>query len=50
VTLERTARMTFRFDDKPFYESDGELHQAASSDLTVECIPAALRVLTGAGW
>jgi diacylglycerol kinase (ATP) len=46
VTLERTARMTFRFDDKPFYESDGELHQAASSELTVECIPGALRVLT----
>lgn len=50
VTLERTARMTFRFDDKPFYESDGELHQAASSELIVECVPAALRVLTGAVW
>jgi len=50
VTLERAARMTFRFDDKPFYESDGELHQAVSSDLTVECIPAALRVLSGDGF
>ena len=50
VTLERTARMTFRFDDIPLYESDGELHQAKSSELTVECVPAALRVLTCAGW
>jgi len=47
VTVERTARMTFRFDEKPFYESDGELHQAVSPELTVECVPGALRVLTG---
>jgi diacylglycerol kinase (ATP) len=47
VTVEQTSQMTFHFDDKPFYESDGELHQAASSELMVECIPAALRVLTG---
>ena len=50
VTVEQTARMTFQFDDKPFYESDGELHQADSAELTVECIPAAIRVLTGAEW
>ncbi|MFN2603748.1 MAG: diacylglycerol kinase family protein [Gemmatimonadaceae bacterium] len=50
VTVEQASRMTFRFDEKPFYESDGELHQAASSELTVECFPAALRVLTREGW
>jgi diacylglycerol kinase (ATP) len=47
VTLERTARMIFRFDENPFYECDGELHKARSSELTVDCVPRGLRVLTG---
>ena len=46
VTVERVSRMNFHFDDPPFYESDGELHQAASSVIPVECIAQALRVLT----
>jgi diacylglycerol kinase (ATP) len=50
VTLERVNRMKFHFDDRPFYESDGELHRAASSELTVECMPGALRVVTGDDW
>ena len=46
VTVERARRIEFRFDNPPFYESDGELHQATSSVIPVECIAQALRVLT----
>lgn len=47
VSVERAPRFTFGFGEKPFYESDGEVHQANGRELTVECVPAALRVLTG---
>ena len=47
VSVERAARFTFSFSDNPFYESDGEVHQASRRELIVECVPAALRVLTG---
>jgi diacylglycerol kinase (ATP) len=47
VSVERAPRFTFSFADNPFYESDGEVHQASRRELTVECVPAALRVLTG---
>lgn len=46
VTVDRVRRIEFRFDDPPFYESDGELHRAASSVIPVKCHARALRVLT----
>jgi diacylglycerol kinase (ATP) len=50
VTLERASRFTLSFHAAPFYQSDGELHEAKQRELTVECLPAALRVLTGDGF
>lgn len=47
VHIERAAGFTVRFDAIPFYESDGEVHQAKSASLVVRCIPGALKVLTG---
>jgi diacylglycerol kinase family enzyme len=46
VAVERASRFTLSFDGAPFYQSDGELHQAKQREVTVECLPAALRVLT----
>lgn len=50
VTAERAPRFTLRFDDSPVYESDGELHQAKSGEIEIECVPAALRVVGGDGF
>jgi diacylglycerol kinase (ATP) len=47
VRLERAAEFTVGFDDVPFYEADGEVHEAKSATLTVRCVPGALRVITG---
>jgi diacylglycerol kinase (ATP) len=46
VTVERGSEFNFTFDAPPFYQSDGELHQAREREVSVECLPAALRVLT----
>jgi diacylglycerol kinase family enzyme len=46
VAVERAPRFTLSFDAAPLYQSDGELHQASERELSVECLPAALRVLT----
>jgi diacylglycerol kinase (ATP) len=45
VVIERAERFTLRFAKTPSFESDGELHQARSEELSVECIPNALRVV-----
>jgi len=45
VMVERASRFTLTFDAPPFYQSDGELHRASENEVTVECLPAALRVL-----
>jgi diacylglycerol kinase (ATP) len=45
VTVERGSTFNLTFDVPPFYQSDGELHQAKERRVTVECLPAALRVL-----
>lgn len=49
VSVARASRFDLRFDAPPSYQVDGELRQAASSALTIACVPGALRVLTGAG-
>ena len=47
VTVERAPEFTLGFDDIPFYETDGEVHQASSATVTLRCVPRALRVITG---
>jgi diacylglycerol kinase (ATP) len=50
VTMERARRFSLEFEEPPFYECDGEVHQAKSATLTVECIHAALRVVAPEGF
>lgn len=50
VTMERASKFTLRFDAAPYYQADGELHQASQREVTVDCLPAALRVLPGDGF
>lgn len=50
VAMERASKFTLSFDATPFYQSDGELHQAKQREVTVECLPGALRVLAGDGF
>jgi diacylglycerol kinase (ATP) len=45
VTVERGSEFNLTFDVPPFYQSDGELHQAKEREVKIECLPAALRVL-----
>ena len=47
VHIERAAGFSVRFDTIPFYETDGEVHEAKSTSLTVVCVPGALKVVTG---
>ena len=44
--MERAASFSLSFPMPPAFESDGELHQAMSSELTVTSCAGALRVLT----
>ena len=44
--MERAKSFEVVFPSPPTYETDGELHHAASSTLTVSSSPAALRVVT----
>lgn len=48
VGTRRGRRITLQFDAPPAYETDGEWHRAASAELTIETVPAALRVLVPA--
>jgi diacylglycerol kinase family enzyme len=38
------ARLVYRFDAPPTYETDGEWNQARGAELVVEAVPRALRV------
>jgi diacylglycerol kinase (ATP) len=48
VAVEQGPRFSIRFDSPPAYEVDGEYHRAASAEVEVACVPAALRVVTPA--
>lgn len=48
VRVERAAHFALAFDAPPAYQADGEVHAAASAELEVRCLPAALRVVTAA--
>jgi len=47
VMLEKSSRFTVTFGAPPRYQCDGELHRAESASISVRCLPAALRVVTG---
>ena len=46
VTERRAASFLLRFRTPPFFQADGELHQATTTELQVACLPRALRVVT----
>ena len=45
VRTFKTRSLSLGFNAPPAIELDGELHQAQSADVTIECIPRALRVI-----
>ena len=52
ISAVRTVRQpsfTLRFDAPPRFQVDGELYDAKRTEVRVECIPGALRIVTGAG-
>ncbi len=45
VSPYRAARLVYRFETPPAYETDGEWNQARGKELVIEAVPKALRVL-----
>ena len=45
--VERSSGFELRFSSPPSYETDGELHHAKTSTVTVSSCPSALRVVAG---
>ena len=45
VSSARVRRLVYRFATPPAYETDGEWNQARGSEVVIESVPAALRVL-----
>jgi len=45
VSHLRAERLVYRFERPPAYETDGEWNQARSTELAIETVPEALRVL-----
>ena len=50
VEAERERAMELRFSAPPMMEVDGELRQAASFTVTLECVPRALSVIAAPGY
>lgn len=46
VTSRRAERAVIHFQSPPVFQTDGELHRATAASIEVECVPAALRVVT----
>jgi diacylglycerol kinase family enzyme len=45
VCAVSASRLVYRFATPPSYETDGEWNQARSSEVVVQSVPRALRVL-----
>jgi len=45
VSSLRAARLVYRFETPPSYETDGEWNRAQSNELVIESVPKALQVL-----
>jgi diacylglycerol kinase (ATP) len=50
VESRRVKNMTLRFSEPPMMEVDGELRQARSSTVNIECLPRALSVIAAPGY
>jgi diacylglycerol kinase (ATP) len=50
VKSERVSSIRLRFADPPLMEVDGELRQARSSTVNIECLPLALSVIAAPGY
>jgi YegS/Rv2252/BmrU family lipid kinase len=50
VKAESARAMTLRFSAPPMMEVDGELRQALSSTVKIECVPRALNVIAAPGY
>ncbi|HEY5021393.1 MAG TPA: hypothetical protein VII30_02785, partial [Gemmatimonadaceae bacterium] len=50
VRTERARVMSLRFSAPPMMEVDGELRQARSSTVQIECLPRALSVIAAPGF
>jgi diacylglycerol kinase family enzyme len=50
VRTERAPAKSLRFSAPPMMEVDGELRQARSSTVQIECVPRALSVIAAAGF
>jgi diacylglycerol kinase (ATP) len=48
VRTVRRAAFTLRFATPPRFQVDGELHDARSAEVRVECVPGALQLVTAA--
>jgi diacylglycerol kinase (ATP) len=46
VVTEKAAGFTLRFAEPPAYETDGEYNRASSSEVRIDCVPGALRIVT----
>jgi diacylglycerol kinase family enzyme len=46
VFVEQAPSFTLEFKEPPAYETDGEYHRAVGAVMQIDCIPAALRVVT----
>lgn len=49
VRTVRTRAISLSFPSPPAIEIDGELHQARSREMKIECVPGALSVIAAAG-
>jgi diacylglycerol kinase family enzyme len=45
VSSVAAARLVYRFSSPPSYETDGEWNRARSTEIRIESVPRALRVL-----
>ena len=50
VTSIKADCMSLRFTDNPMMEMDGELRQASSRTVRIECVPKALAVVAAPGF
>jgi diacylglycerol kinase (ATP) len=48
VRIEQAKSFTLKFAQPPAYETDGEYRRARSAELTIDCVPRALRVVAPA--
>jgi diacylglycerol kinase (ATP) len=48
VSSRRSTEVRLQFREPPLFQIDGDLYRAAAPEVTVRCVPGALRVVSGA--